>query len=115
MRWTRKAAPLAGEMIEQLAVNHNKDFFSNNLSPQARLDYPPSQQEFIVSQFRELGVPAQPIKIDEKMEWESQFFEPKGYFTGHLNYPARGVTVQIAISHPVGKWQLDNMTLGAGP
>ncbi|MEY2538219.1 MAG: hypothetical protein QOG67_1959 [Verrucomicrobiota bacterium] len=103
------------QMIESLAVTHDLAFFANNLGPQAKLDYPRSQQDFILSKFQELGVPSQPIKIDESMVWESQFFEPKGYFTAHLNYPARGATLQIAISHPVGKWQLDNLTFGAAP
>ncbi len=103
------------EMVEQLAVHYNQAFFSNNLSPQARLDYPPSQQQFIVSQFQELGVPAQPIKIDGEIVWESQFFEPKGLFTAHLDYPARGATLEIAISHPVGKWQVDSLALTMKP
>src|SRR5258708_3487291 len=66
------------ETIQRLAVNHDVNFFANNLGPQGRLDYPPSQQQYIVSKFTELGVPAQPIKIDENMTWESHFFEPKG-------------------------------------
>ena len=101
------------EMIQRVAVNHDLAFFTNNLGPQARLDYPPSQQQFILSKFTELGVPAQPIKIEENMTWESHFFDPKGFFTAHLNYPAQGATIQIAISHPVSKWQLDNLTMTA--
>lgn len=98
------------QTIEALTVRYDKGFLASNLSPQARVDNPPSVQEALVQQLQQLGTPAQPIKIDENMTWESQFFEPKGYFTGHLNYPARGATMQIAISHPVGKWQIDNVT-----
>lgn len=98
------------EMIQRLAVNHDGEFFRNNLGPQGRLDNPRSQQDTIISKFNELGVPAQPIAIEENMTWESHFFEPKGFFTAHLNYPAQTATLQIAISHPVGKWQLDNIS-----
>jgi hypothetical protein len=98
------------EMVEALSVRHDKAFFVNNLGPQARLQYPPSAQDATIGQFQQLGVPAQPIKIDENMTWESQFFEPRGYFTAHLNYPGGPATMQIAISHPVGKWQLDDLT-----
>src|SRR5947208_16494571 len=49
------------EMIQRLAVNHDLAFLTNNLGPQARLDYPPSQQQYIVSKFTEMGAPAQPI------------------------------------------------------
>lgn len=107
----REARVFGRTMIERLAINHDLAFFANNLGPQARLDYPPSNQQYIISKFQELGVPAQPIAIEENVMWESHFFEPKGYFTAKLNYPGRGATIQIAISHPVGKWQLDNLTM----
>ena len=103
------------QMIDEVAVKHNLAFFANNLGPQARLDYPPSMQQTILLQFQQLGVPAQPIDIEERMVWESQFFEPRGYFTAHLKYPAQGASLEIAFSHPVGKWQLDNLTLTNKP
>jgi len=96
--------------VEALTVRYDQNFYNANLSPQARVNNPPSVQAALIQQLRELGAPAQPIKIEDKMEWENQFFEPKGYFTAHLNYPAREATMQIAISHPVGKWQLDDVT-----
>ena len=97
------------DMIEALAVRHDKAFFAAHLSPQAKIDYPPSVQQTTIEQFQQMGVPAQPVKIDEKMEWKNQFFEPQGFFTARLNYPARGATIRMAVSHPVGKWQLDNL------
>ena len=98
------------QAVEALTVRYDQNFYNANLSPQARVNNPPSTQQALLQQLRELGTPAKPIKIDEKMEWENQFFEPKGYFTAHLNYPAREATMQIAISHPVSKWQLDDVT-----
>ena len=106
----REGRAFGRQMIESLTVKHDKTFFVANLSPQAKLDYPPSAQDQMMMQFQQMGTPAEPIKIEESMVWESQFFEPKGYFTAHLAYPARGAVMQIAISHPVGKWQLDNVT-----
>ena len=79
-----------------------------------RLDYPPSQQQYVMSQFQQLGVPQQPIKIDETVTFESHFFSPRGHFTAHLFYPTQAATLEIDVSHPVGKWQLDNMTFSAG-
>ena len=106
----REARAFGKEAIERLVVHHDATFLANNLSPQARLENPPSQQQYIISKFQQLGVPAQPIQIEENVTFESHFFEPKGYFTAHLNYPAGPATLQIAVSHPVGKWQLDNLT-----
>ena len=97
------------DMIESLAVKHDKAFFADHLSPQAKVDYPPSVQQTTIETFQQMGVPAQPIKIKEDMQWKNQFFEPQGFFEARLNYPARGATIRIAISHPVSKWQLDNL------
>ena len=98
------------EAIQRLTVNHDAAFLANNLSPQARLELPPSAQLFMMTKFTEMGVPTQPINVEEKVEFESHFFEPKGYFTAHLFYPGQAATLQVAVSHPVGKWQLDNLT-----
>jgi hypothetical protein len=109
----REARAFGKEMIKRLVVDHDLEFFRNNLSPQAKLDYPPSQQGAIINQFMQLGVPTQPMNIEEQVTFESHFFEPKGYFVAHLFYPASAATMQIAISHPVSKWQLDNLTFTA--
>jgi hypothetical protein len=106
----KEARAWGRQMIQRLVVNHDLAFFSNNLSPQAKLDYPPSDQELFINQLKQLGVPAQPIKIEEKVTWESHFFEPSAFFTAHLNYPAGPATLEMAINHPVGKWQLLNVT-----
>ena len=95
------------ELVQRLTVNHDAAFFADHLSPQARVDNPQSEQQYIMSKLQELGVPAQPIRIDENVTWESHFFEPKGFFTAHLNYPTQNATLQISVSHPVGKWQVD--------
>lgn len=115
-KWTmeRQAKAFGRQMIERLAVHHDLAFFRDHLSPQARMDNPPSQQQLVITRFTEMGVPQQPIKIEESVTFEKTFFKPSGYFTAHLFYPTQEITVQIAISHPVGKWQLDNLTVASG-
>jgi hypothetical protein len=107
----RETRAFGREMIQRLTVNHDAAFLADHLSPQARMDNPRSKQEYIMSKWQELGVPAQPIQIDENITWESHFFEPRGFFTAHLIYPAQTATLQIAVSHPVSKWQLDDITM----
>jgi hypothetical protein len=109
-----EARAFGREMIERLTVKHDLAFFRDHLSPQGRLDYPPSRQQDVITIFQQLGVPNQPINIEENVAFESQFFSPRGYFTAHLFYPTQAATVQIAVSHPVGKWQLDDLTYTAG-
>lgn len=107
----KEARAFGRDMIQHLAVQHDKAFFARNLGPQAKMDYPPTQQDYLISKLTEMGVPAQPIQIDENVTFESQFFEPRGFFVAHLNYPAQPATMELAISHPVGKWQVDNLTV----
>ena len=106
----REARVFAREAVKRLVVDHDLKYLSEHLGPQAKMDNPPSQQQYMIQRFTQFGVPEQPIKIDENVTWESYFFEPRGYFTAHLNYPGQGATLQIATSHPVSRWQLDNIT-----
>jgi hypothetical protein len=110
----KEARSFGREMIKRVTVDHDQAFFTSHLSPQARLDIPPFQQQETMKQFQELGVPAQPIQIDENITWEGpwqfKFFEPRGFFTAHLNYPAGPATLEIAIDHPASRWQLINFT-----
>ena len=85
----REARAFARDAIKRITVDHDLKYFSDHLGPQAKLDNPPSQQQFIIQRFAQFGVPVQPIQIEENITWESVFFEPRGYFTAHLNYPAR--------------------------
>jgi hypothetical protein len=111
----REARAFARDAIKRITVDHDLKYFSDHLGPQAKLDNPPSQQQFIIQRFAQFGVPVQPIQIEENITWESVFFEPRGYFTAHLNYPAQPVMLQLATSHPVSRWQIDNLSFSAQP
>jgi hypothetical protein len=111
----REAREFAREAIKRITVDHDLKYFGDHLGPQAKLDNPPSQQQFLIQRFTQMGVPAQPIQIEENITWESYFFEPRGYFTAHLNYPAQPVMLQMATSHPVSRWQIDNVSFAAQP
>lgn len=110
----REARAFGKQVVERIAVNHDKNFLAGNLSPQARLDFPPSVQQELIDRLTKLGVPNQPINIEERVTFESHFFSPRGDFIAHLLYPAQTATLQIAVSHPVGKWQVDSLTFSEG-
>ena len=110
----REARVFGRAMIESLAVRHDIAFFRDHLSPQARMDYPRSRQEDVIGMFKQLGVPNQPISIEENITFESHFFSPRGFFTAHLQYPTQVATIQVAVSHPVGKWQLVDLSFTTG-
>ncbi len=54
--------------------------------------------------------PAGAIDVKGDIEFNSQFFEPHGNFQGRINYPARYADINLLISHPVGRWQIDEVT-----
>jgi len=113
----KEARAFGRDIITRMTVNHDGAFFATHLSPQAKLDLPLMQQNELMNQLQQLGTPAQPIQIDENITWESimgvkwlSFFEPRGFFTAHLNYPAGPATLEIAFDRPASKWQLLNIT-----
>src|SRR5205085_7925120 len=65
------------------------------------------QQEFI-AEMQKMGTPVGSLNVQGDIEFQSQFFEPTGNFHAHINYPTRGAEISVAISHPVGRWQIDN-------
>jgi hypothetical protein len=111
----REAREFARETVKRLTVDHDRQYLETHLGPQAKVDLPPSQRDYMIQRFAQFGVPAQPIQIDESVTFESYFFEPRGIFTAHLNYPAQGAMLQLATSHPVSRWQIDNVTFTTQP
>ena len=78
------------------------------LGPAGRLQFPPSAQQEFISELQKMGTPVGPLNVQGDIEFQSQFFEPTGSFHAHVNYPTRGAEISVAISHPVGRWQIDN-------
>jgi len=106
----KEGKEFAREAIQRIAVQHDQNFFASRLSPQARMNYPPSAQQEFFADIAKLGAPAGPIDVQGDMVFQSQFFEPHGTFHARINYPAKFADINIAISHPVGRWQLDEVT-----
>src|ERR1051326_3400863 len=110
----REAREFARDAIKRLTVDHDRRLLDDRLSPQAKLDMPPSQRDYFIQRLTQFGVPQQPIQTEENISFEGpwifKFFEPNGIFTAHLNYPGQGAMLQMATSHPVSRWQIDNVT-----
>jgi len=107
----KEGREFANEAIQRIAVRHELAFLESRLGPNAKLELSPPLQRNLIETLTQLGIPAPPIQIDGNITFESHFFEPKGLFTAHLNYPARPGALEIEISHPVGRWQLDAVRL----
>jgi hypothetical protein len=99
----------AKEAIQKIAVQHDVNFFNAKLGPQARMNFPASAQTEFMNQIVPLGAPVRPVDVQGKIEFNSQFFEPHGSFHSRIYYPARYADVDLTISHPVGRWQIDEI------
>jgi hypothetical protein len=106
----KEGRDFANEAIQKIAVQHDGNFFISRLSPQMRMAFaaPTAQQEFM-NEIVKLGAPVRPVDVQGKIEFNSQFFEPHGSFRARIYYPARYADMDLTISHPVGRWQIDQI------
>jgi hypothetical protein len=107
----REGTNFAKEAVQKIAVQHDGNFFISRLSPQMRMAFaaPTAQQEFM-NEIVKLGAPVRPVDVQGKIEFNSQFFEPHGSFHARIYYPARYADMDLTISHPVGRWQIDQIS-----
>jgi hypothetical protein len=103
------------EAVQRIAVQHDLNFFGSHLSPEARLQFPPSAQQDLLTRIEKLGAPVGPVDVQGDVVFQSQFFEPHGNFHARINYAARGAEINVSISHPVGRWQIDDVAFLAEP
>ena len=94
-------------------MQHNVKFFADHLSPAMRLQYPPSAQQDLMTQMDRLGTPLSAPDVQGEIQFQSHFFEPNGNFHARINYPARGAEINVSVSHPVGRWQIDEIAFTA--
>jgi hypothetical protein len=71
----REAREFGRETIKRLTVDHDRQYLETHLGPQAKLDLPPSQRDYMIQRFAQFGVPQQPMQIEEDVTFESYFFE----------------------------------------
>jgi hypothetical protein len=98
------------ETIQRLVVQHDLNFFGSRLGPEARRQFPPSVQQEFIAKLQEFGAPVGPIDVQGDIQFQSHFFEPRGNFHARLNYPARPADIDVSVSHPVGRWQIDDIS-----
>jgi hypothetical protein len=110
----KEGRDFANEAMQKIVIQHDVNFLSNRLSPQGRLDNPPSARQEMISSLQQLGTLLGPLQVQGDIKFQSQFFEPRGYFNAQLNYPTRSGRLDISVSHPVGRWQIDTITLTFG-
>jgi hypothetical protein len=106
----REGKQFARDTVQRIVVNRDINFFNSRLSPAARMNFPASAQQDFFAEIAKLGAPSGAIDVKGDVEFNSQFFEPHGNFQARINYPARYADMNLAISHPVGRWQIDEIT-----
>jgi hypothetical protein len=105
----KEGTSFAKDAVQKIAVQHDINFFNSRLGPQARMNFPASAQQEFMNEIVKLGAPVRPVDVQGKIEFNSQFFEPHGSFHARIYYPARYADIDLTISHPVGRWQIDEI------
>jgi len=105
----REGTAFAKDAVQKIVVQHDINFFNSRLSPQARPNFPASTQQEFMNEIVKLGPSVRPPDVQGKIEFNSQFFEPHGSFHSRIYYPAKYADMDITISHPVGRWQIDEI------
>ena len=105
----KEGRDFANEAFQKIAVQHDINYFNSRLSPQARMNFPASAQQEFMGDIARLGAPVRPVDVQGKIEFQSQFFEPHGSFQARIYYPAKYADMNISVSHPVGRWQIDEI------
>ena len=105
----KEGRAFANDAIQRIVVQQDINFFNSRLSPQARTNFAPSAQQEFMNEIVKLGAPVRPVDVQGKIEFQSQFFEPRGSFHARIYYPARYADMDLTISHPVGRWQIDEI------
>src|SRR5215467_6301070 len=105
----KEGRDFANEAFQKIGVQHDINFFNSRLSPQARMNFPESAQREFIGDIARLGAPVRPVDVQGKIEFQSQFFEPHGSFHARIYYPAKYADMDLTISHPVGRWQIDEI------
>src|SRR5438874_12503911 len=105
----KEGTSFAKDAVQKIAVQHDINFFNSRLGPQARMNFPASAQQEFMNELVKLGAPVRPVDVQGKVEFNSQFCEPHGSFHARIYYPARYADMDLAISHPVGRWQIDEI------
>jgi hypothetical protein len=106
----REGKQFARDAIQRIVVQRDIKFFNSRLSPAARMNFPASAQQDFFAEIAKPGAPAGTIDVKGDIEFNSQFFEPHGNFQARINYPGRYADMNLVISHPVGRWQIDEIT-----
>lgn len=107
------------DVIDRLVNKHDRSILDNDLAPQAKMEMPPSQRDYLIQRFVQLGAPTPPIQIEDSVSFDQVMgglmsTNPHGIFTAHLNYPAQSVTLQLATSQGSTKWLIENITMSMG-
>jgi len=105
----KEGTSFAKDAVQKIAVQHDINFFNSRLGPQARMNFPASAQQEFMNEIVRLGAPVRPVDVQGKIEFNSQFFEPHGSFHARIYYPARYADIDLTVSHPVGRWQIDEI------
>jgi len=106
----KEAKEYAERVVQRLAVNHDANFLSRNLSEKGKLNCGLIRQQELIQNFTGLGVPRRPFKITGQVTYRTEKGpkEPVGRYRTVLAYPSAQVTLDLQVARHV-RWEIDGI------
>jgi hypothetical protein len=101
------ARAFAEEAAARIIVQEDGRFLDGALSMEAKVKYPPSWRDRLITQIRGLGPRDPKIELYGEVNFTSGFFDPRGIFRVKINYAENPAFLDLVVSHPRALWQID--------
>ncbi len=99
------------EMATRVAVQHDRKFLDQRLSPRAQVAHPPVWRERMMERLKSFGTPMTPVEVTGEVRFTSGFFSPVGVYKAQLNYPGMPAYLDLTVTQHSGRWLVEEINL----
>jgi hypothetical protein len=94
----------ARQIIEHCAFQHDVKYLHSIVAADRRLEIPPGKDDEFIETLARLGPPDHSYSITGELEFEDQFFSPRGTYKSILRFPDRAGTFYVNVAMDGGRW-----------
>jgi hypothetical protein len=98
----------ARQIIERCVFQHDVRFLHSVVAADRRLAIPPGKDDDFIETLARLGMPDRNYTITGELEFEDQFFSPRGTYKSILRFPDRAGTFYVNVAMTNGMWVVND-------
>jgi hypothetical protein len=98
----------ARQIIERCVFQHDVRFLHSVVAADRRLAIPPGKDDDFIETLARLGMPDLNYTITGELEFEDQFFSPRGTYKSILRFPDRAGTFYVNVAMTNGMWVVND-------